>query len=79
LINRLNYRRTHHDTIQVLDYDKVGAIATPVEMTVLNDLGRFHLVTDEIDRLPQTGIRCVPLKQQLQDKLIIDKCGEDLR
>jgi xylulose-5-phosphate/fructose-6-phosphate phosphoketolase len=52
-------------------------------MTVLNDLDRFHLVMDAIDRLPQTGEKGVCLKQQLQDKLIehkeyINKNGEDL-
>ena len=52
-------------------------------MTVLNDLDRFHLVMDAIDRLPQTGDKGIYLKQQLKDKLIehkqyIDKHGEDM-
>jgi xylulose-5-phosphate/fructose-6-phosphate phosphoketolase len=52
-------------------------------MTVLNDLDRYHLVIDTIDRLPQTGARGVTLKRQLRDKLLehkqyIDKHGEDL-
>ena len=52
-------------------------------MTVLNELDRFHLVIDTIDRLPQTGARGMYLKQQLQDKLVehkkyIDKNGEDM-
>ena len=52
-------------------------------MTVLNDLDRFHLVMDVIDRLPQTGERGIYLKQQLRDKLIdhkqyIDRYGQDL-
>ncbi len=52
-------------------------------MTVLNELDRFHLVMDTIDRVPQTGGRRIYLKQQLRDKLIghklyIDKNGEDL-
>jgi xylulose-5-phosphate/fructose-6-phosphate phosphoketolase len=53
-------------------------------MTVLNDLDRFHLVMDTIDRLPQTGEKGVYLKQQLKDKLIqhkqyIDKYGQDMQ
>jgi xylulose-5-phosphate/fructose-6-phosphate phosphoketolase len=52
-------------------------------MTVLNDLDRFHLVMDAIDRLPQTGEKGISLKQRLKDKLFehqqyIDKYGEDL-
>ena len=44
-----------------------GTITTPFDMTVLNDLDRFHLVMDTIDRLPQTGDKGIYLKQQLQD------------
>ena len=60
-----------------------GTITTPFDMTVLNELDRFHLVMDAIDRLPQTGEKGLYLKQQLKDKLIehkqyIDKHGEDL-
>ena len=59
-------------------------MATPFDMTMLNDLNRFHLVMDTIDRLPQTGDKNITLKQQLKDKLIehkqyIDKCGENLQ
>ena len=58
-------------------------ITTPFDMTVLNDLDRFHLVMDTIDRLPQTGDKGIYLKQQLKDKLIehkqyIDKHGQDM-
>jgi xylulose-5-phosphate/fructose-6-phosphate phosphoketolase len=60
-----------------------GTITTPFDMTVLNDLDRFHLVMDVIDRLPKTGDKGIYLKQQLKDKLIehkqyIEKNGEDL-
>ena len=60
-----------------------GAITTPFDKTVLNDLDRFHLVMDTIDRLPQTGDKGIYLKQQLKDKLIehkqyINKNGQDL-
>ena len=83
LIHRLTYRRTNHDNIHVRGYKEEGTITTPFDMTVLNDLDRFHLVMDTIDRLPQTGDRGAALKQQLEDKLIehrlyIGKHGEDL-
>jgi xylulose-5-phosphate/fructose-6-phosphate phosphoketolase len=83
LIHRLTYRRTNHDNIHVRGYKEEGTITTPFDMTVLNDLDRFHLVMDAIDRLPQTGDKGIYLKQQLKDKLIehkqyIDKYGEDL-
>ena len=60
-----------------------GTITTPFDMTVFNDLDRFHLVMDTIDRLPQTGDKGIYLKQQLKDKLIehkqyIDKHGQDM-
>jgi xylulose-5-phosphate/fructose-6-phosphate phosphoketolase len=83
LIHRLTYRRTNHENLHVRGYKEEGTITTPFDMTVLNELDRFHLVMDAIDRLPQTGDQGVYLKQQLQDKLIehkqyIDKFGEDL-
>jgi xylulose-5-phosphate/fructose-6-phosphate phosphoketolase len=83
LIHKLTYRRTNHDNIHVRGYKEEGTITTPFDMTVLNDLDRFHLVMDSIDRLPQTGDQGIYLKQQLKDKLMehklyIDKYGEDL-
>ena len=66
LIHRLTYRRTNHDNLHVRGYKEEGTITTPFDMTVLNDLDRFHLVMDAIDRLPQTGGKGVYLKQQLQ-------------
>ena len=69
LIHRLTYRRTNHDNIHVRGYKEEGTITTPFDMTVLNDLDRFHLVMDTIDRLPQTGDKGIYLKQQLKDKL----------
>ncbi len=83
LIHRLTYRRTNHDNFHVRGYKEEGTITTPFDMTVLNDLDRFHLVMDTIDRLPQTGDKGIYLKQQLKDKLIehkqyIDKHGQDM-
>ncbi len=83
LIHRLTYRRTNHDNIHVRGYKEEGTITTPFDMTVLNELDRFHLVMDTIDRVPQTGEKGIYLKQQLRDKLIehkiyIDKNGEDM-
>ena len=83
LIHRLTYRRRNHANLHVRGYKEEGTITTAFDMTVLNDLDRFHLVIDAINRLPQTGSRGVYLKQQLQDKLIehkhyIDKYGEDM-
>ena len=73
LIHRLTYRRTNHHNIHVRGYKEEGTITTPFDMTVLNDLDRFHLVMDVVDRLPQTGDKGIYLKQQLKDKLIEHK------
>jgi xylulose-5-phosphate/fructose-6-phosphate phosphoketolase len=83
LIHRLTYRRTNHRNIHVRGYKEEGTITTPFDMTVLNDLDRFHLVMDVIDRVPQAGERGVYLKQRLRDKLIehkqyIDRYGQDM-
>jgi len=81
--HRLTYRRANHANIHVRGYKEEGTITTPFDMAVLNDLDRFHLVMDTIDRVPRTGGKGTYLKQQLKDKLIehkqyIDKNGEDL-
>jgi xylulose-5-phosphate/fructose-6-phosphate phosphoketolase len=83
LIHRLTYRRTNHKNIHVRGYKEEGTITTPFDMTVLNELDRFHLVMDTIDRVPRTGKKGRALKLQLQAKLIehkqyIDKNGQDL-
>ncbi|MHB1230467.1 MAG: phosphoketolase family protein [Halothiobacillus sp.] len=83
LIHRLTYRRTNHHNIHVRGYKEEGTITTPFDMTVLNDLDRFHLVMDTIDRLPQTGDKGFYLKQRLKEKLIehrlyINKHGRDM-
>ena len=73
LIHRLTYRRTNHDNIHVRGYKEEGTITTPFDMTVLNDLDRFHLVMDTIDRLPQTGAAGAALKGRLVAKLVEHK------
>jgi xylulose-5-phosphate/fructose-6-phosphate phosphoketolase len=83
LIHRLTYRRTNHDNLHVRGYKEEGTITTPFDMTVLNDLDRFHLAADTIDRLPRLGARAAAAKQALRAKLAehreyIVRHGEDL-
>jgi xylulose-5-phosphate/fructose-6-phosphate phosphoketolase len=83
LVHRLTYRRTNHDNMHVRGYKEEGTITTYFDMTVLNDLDRFHLVQDVINRLPKLGASGATLKKLVQDKLIehkqyIDKHGEDM-
>ncbi|HEY4445116.1 MAG TPA: phosphoketolase family protein [Steroidobacteraceae bacterium] len=83
LIHRLTYRRHNHENLHVRGYKEEGTITTAFDMTVLNDMDRFHLVMDAINRLPQTGSPGVYLKQRLQDKLVehkqyIDRHGQDM-
>jgi xylulose-5-phosphate/fructose-6-phosphate phosphoketolase len=73
LIHRLTYRRTNHSNIHVRGYKEEGTITTAFDMTVLNDLDRFHLVMDTLDRLPHLKNTTAYLKQELQDKLIEHK------
>lgn len=83
LIHRLTYRRTNHKNLHVRGYKEEGTTTTPFDMVVLNDLDRFHLVMDVIDRVPQLGYKAAYVKQMLQDKLIehkhyIQQHGEDI-
>jgi len=83
LIHRLTYRRTNHGNLHVRGYKEEGTITTAFDMTVLNDMDRFHLTMDAINRLPQTGIAGFELKGTLDVKLhehrrYINQYGEDM-
>jgi len=83
LIHRLAYRRTNHKNLHVRGYKEEGTTSTPFDMVVMNDLDRFHLVGDVVDRLPQLGSRAAYAKQAIQEKLLehkqyIAKYGEDM-
>jgi xylulose-5-phosphate/fructose-6-phosphate phosphoketolase len=68
LIHRLTYRRTNHDNLHVRGYKEEGTTTTPFDMVMLNDLDRFHLVIDAIDRIPDLASRAGHVRQLMQDK-----------
>jgi xylulose-5-phosphate/fructose-6-phosphate phosphoketolase len=83
LIHRLTYRRTNHANLHVRGYKEEGTTTTPFDMVVLNDLDRFHLVEDVIDRVPKLGARAAYAKQAVRDALIehrqwIEHHGDDM-
>jgi xylulose-5-phosphate/fructose-6-phosphate phosphoketolase len=83
LIHRLTYRRRNHPNLHVRGYKEEGTTTTPFDMVVRNDLDRFHLVSDVIDRVPGLAARAAHVKQMLRDKLVeheeyICRRGEDL-
>ncbi len=83
LIHRLTYRRRNHDNLHVRGYKEEGTTTTPFDMVVLNDLDRYHLVIDVIDRVPSLGYRAAGLKQRMRDCLLehrryIVEHGEDM-
>jgi xylulose-5-phosphate/fructose-6-phosphate phosphoketolase len=83
LIHRLTYRRTNHGNFHVRGYKEEGTTTTPFDMVVLNDLDRFHLVSDVVDRLPQLGARAAYVKQAMSDLLVehrqyIRRYGDDM-
>jgi len=83
LIHRLTYRRTNHKNLHVRGYKEEGTTTTPFDMVVRNDLDRFHLVSDVIDRVPGLATHAAYTKQALRDKLIehrqyITLHGEDM-
>jgi xylulose-5-phosphate/fructose-6-phosphate phosphoketolase len=83
LIHRLTYRRTNHGNLHVRGYKEEGTTTTPFDMAVRNDLDRFHLVMDVVNRVPKLGYRAAYLKQLMRDKLTehshyITRHGEDM-
>jgi xylulose-5-phosphate/fructose-6-phosphate phosphoketolase len=83
LIHRLAYRRTNHKNLHVRGYKENGTTTTPFDTVVLNDLDRFHLASDVIDRVPGLGSRAAHIKQSFREKLIdhrayINRYGEDM-
>ncbi len=83
LIHRLTYRRKVHKDIHVRGYKEEGTTTTPFDMLVRNDLDRYHLVQDVIDRVPKLGYLAAYIRQEVRDKLIehkqyIAKYGEDM-
>jgi len=68
LIHRLTYRRANHDNIHVRGYKEEGTTTTPFDMVMLNDLDRFHLVMDVIDRVPGLGSRAAHVRQHMVDE-----------
>ena len=67
LIHRLTYHRHGHDNLHVRGYQENGTTTTPFDMLVLNDMDRFHLVMDVIDRVPGLGPRAAMLRQEMAD------------
>jgi xylulose-5-phosphate/fructose-6-phosphate phosphoketolase len=67
LIHRLTYRRANHDNLHVRGYKEEGTTTTPFDMVMLNDLDRFHLVGDVIDRVPGLGSRAAHIRQEMED------------
>ena len=67
LIHRLTYRRTNHSNIHVRGYKEMGTTTTPFDMVMLNDLDRFHLVMDVVDRVPSLGSRAARVRQLMGD------------
>ncbi len=82
LIHRLTYRRTNHDNLHVRGYKEEGTTTTPFDIVMLNDLDRFHLVMDVIDRVPGVGQRAARVRQLMVDarlraRLYTREAGED--
>ena len=83
LIHRLTYRRSNHANMHVRGYKEEGTTSTPFDMVVMNEVDRFHLAMDAIDRVPRLKDQAVYLKQALRNKLIdhkqyISTYGEDM-
>ena len=70
LIHRLTYRRHNHHNIHVRGYKEEGTTTTPFDMTVMNDMDRYHLVMDVIDRVPGLSRSAAYLRQDMSERLI---------
>jgi len=68
LVHRLTYRRANHDNLHVRGYKEEGTTTTPFDMVMLNDLDRFHLVMDVIDRVPSLGTKAAHIRQHMVDE-----------
>ena len=82
LIHRLTYRRRNHPNLHVRGYKEEGTTTTPFDMVMLNDLDRYHLVMDVIDRVPGLGARAAGLRQEMADRRVASRAytrafGED--
>jgi xylulose-5-phosphate/fructose-6-phosphate phosphoketolase len=83
LIHRLAYRRANHDHLHVRGYKEEGTTTTPFDMVVLNDMDRFHLVMDVMDRVPKMHAEAEAIKQKMCAKLrehksYIETYGQDM-
>jgi xylulose-5-phosphate/fructose-6-phosphate phosphoketolase len=83
LIHRLTYRRHNHGNLHVRGYKEEGTTTTPFDMAVMNDLDRYHLVQDVVDRLPHFADRAAYIRQAMRDRLVEHKAhvttyGDDL-
>jgi xylulose-5-phosphate/fructose-6-phosphate phosphoketolase len=82
LIHRLTYRRKNHSNIHVRGYKEEGTVTTPFDMVMLNDLDRYHLVVDVIDRVPGLGSTAAHVRQEMVDarlraRMYTREYGED--
>ena len=83
LIHRLTYRRANHEHLHVRGYKEEGTTTTPFDMVVLNDMDRFHLVIDVMERVPKMNLQADAIKEKMHQKLaehkaFIEKFGEDM-
>jgi xylulose-5-phosphate/fructose-6-phosphate phosphoketolase len=83
LIHRLTYRRANHDNLHVRGYKEEGTTTTPFDMVVLNELDRFHLAIDVVNRVPRLAVIGSYAKQTFRDRLIehrqyVERYGDDL-
>ncbi|MFN8109388.1 MAG: phosphoketolase family protein [Thermoleophilia bacterium] len=77
LIHRLTYRRTNHGNLHARGYKEEGTTTTPFDMVMRNDLDRFHLVMDVIDRVPGLGVQAAHLRQRMVDERV--RCRDHTR